>query len=155
VKWPNDLVVDEKEGRLRKLAGILIDRVRTESNPNLAVVGVGINVRRPSDGIPHDLRSRVAFLDEFGHSSPELARVESTAVRAVAAAARRVARPGGASAVASECRRYLYGVGYPVTLDGVPVGVLRTIEDDGAATVEHEGILSTIYAGDLGVGAPT
>lgn len=154
VKWPNDLVVDEGQGRLRKLAGILIDRIRTESDPNLAVVGLGINVRRPPTGIPAELRPRIAFLEEFGESPPELERVESTAVRAVAAAARRVARPGGAAAVASECRRYLYGVGHPVTVDGVPVGVLRTVEDDGAATVERDGILSTIYAGDLGVGAP-
>lgn len=41
VKWPNDVLLDGGDGSLRKLAGILVERV---GDPPLAVVGIGINV---------------------------------------------------------------------------------------------------------------
>jgi BirA family biotin operon repressor/biotin-[acetyl-CoA-carboxylase] ligase len=46
LKWPNDVVVDD-----RKLAGLLLERVDTATGP-AAVVGVGLNVSLRRDELP-------------------------------------------------------------------------------------------------------
>lgn len=48
LKWPNDLVVDGSGGP-RKLGGILVEGGGEHAGPAHAVVGIGINVRLPSD----------------------------------------------------------------------------------------------------------
>jgi BirA family biotin operon repressor/biotin-[acetyl-CoA-carboxylase] ligase len=64
VKWPNDILVGE-----RKLAGILI-QARTEKTRVIwIVVGFGINIHRPEDGVPDEIRDRIAFLKEINRNS--------------------------------------------------------------------------------------
>ena len=46
LKWPNDVVVDD-----RKLAGVLLERVETPRGP-AAVIGVGLNVSLRPDELP-------------------------------------------------------------------------------------------------------
>ncbi|HLK95803.1 MAG TPA: biotin--[acetyl-CoA-carboxylase] ligase [Nocardioidaceae bacterium] len=46
LKWPNDVVVDD-----RKLAGILLERVESRTGP-AAVIGVGLNVSLRRDELP-------------------------------------------------------------------------------------------------------
>lgn len=48
LKWPNDLVVDDAHGVLRKLGGILIEGGLQDGRPR-AVVGIGLNVRMPAE----------------------------------------------------------------------------------------------------------
>lgn len=50
LKWPNDVLVQEPQGD-RKLAGILVERVQTDSGP-AAVLGVGINVSQRQAELP-------------------------------------------------------------------------------------------------------
>lgn len=45
IKWPNDVLVDG-----RKLAGILAELQSAGDGPALAVIGIGLNVRMPSEG---------------------------------------------------------------------------------------------------------
>lgn len=47
LKWPNDLLVGD-----RKLAGILVERVESESGGSAAVVGVGLNVTTSAEELP-------------------------------------------------------------------------------------------------------
>lgn len=47
LKWPNDLVVTDKDDRLRKLGGILVEGGGEHAGPAHAVVGIGVNVRLP------------------------------------------------------------------------------------------------------------
>ena len=47
LKWPNDLVVTDAEGVLRKLGGILVEGGGEHAGPVRAVIGLGINVRMP------------------------------------------------------------------------------------------------------------
>jgi len=47
LKWPNDVVV-EREGRLRKLGGILVEGGGEYAGPARAVIGIGLNVRMPA-----------------------------------------------------------------------------------------------------------
>ncbi|MGO4222786.1 bifunctional biotin--[acetyl-CoA-carboxylase] ligase/biotin operon repressor BirA [Lysobacter sp. TAF61] len=47
LKWPNDLVVIDADGTLRKLGGILVEGGGEHAGPVRAVIGLGINVRMP------------------------------------------------------------------------------------------------------------
>ncbi len=53
IKWVNDVYADGK-----KCAGILVEGARNLNNGSLnyAIVGVGINLREPSDGYPTDIK---------------------------------------------------------------------------------------------------
>ena len=153
IKWPNDLVAADPVGPPRKLSGILIDRPEIVGGPRLAIVGVGVNVLRPKTPLPPELEGRVAFLEEFAKLAPTFPEVEDVVVGTAAEAVRAVATPEGRREIVAECRGHLYGVGRSVSVDGEDVGVLRTLEDDGAVTVERNGTLSRYYAGDLALGA--
>lgn len=48
LKWPNDLVVADADGGLRKLGGILVEGGGEHAGPVRAVIGLGINVRMPA-----------------------------------------------------------------------------------------------------------
>ncbi|QSX73717.1 bifunctional biotin--[acetyl-CoA-carboxylase] ligase/biotin operon repressor BirA [Lysobacter arenosi] len=48
LKWPNDLVVVDSDGGLRKLGGILVEGGGEHAGPVRAVIGLGINVRMPA-----------------------------------------------------------------------------------------------------------
>jgi BirA family biotin operon repressor/biotin-[acetyl-CoA-carboxylase] ligase len=48
LKWPNDLVVADGAGGLRKLGGLLVEGGGEHAGPVSAVIGLGLNVRMPS-----------------------------------------------------------------------------------------------------------
>jgi BirA family biotin operon repressor/biotin-[acetyl-CoA-carboxylase] ligase len=47
LKWPNDLVVVDDAGTLRKLGGLLVEGGGEHAGPVRAVIGLGLNVRMP------------------------------------------------------------------------------------------------------------
>ncbi len=47
LKWPNDLVVVDPDGGLRKLGGLLVEGGGEHAGPVRAVIGLGLNVRMP------------------------------------------------------------------------------------------------------------
>ena len=48
LKWPNDLVVEEVGGGLRKLGGLLVEGGGEHAGAARAVIGLGVNVRMPT-----------------------------------------------------------------------------------------------------------
>ncbi|UCG38660.1 MAG: biotin--[acetyl-CoA-carboxylase] ligase [bacterium] len=59
-KWPNDILLDGK-----KVAGIL-SRVRSEGGRAIWVVtGFGVNIRRPAEAVPDEIRDKIGFLGDF------------------------------------------------------------------------------------------
>ena len=149
VKWPNDLGVVGDDGEFRKLSGVLVDRIETAQGPRL-VVGLGLNVTRDAADFPPELRARATSLSELTGAAEDLGEVEEVAAGAVARALDLLGRPHGAAQVIARCRARLYGVGRSVTVDGRSVGLLRSLEDDGALRVEGpEGTTEEVRAGDL------
>jgi len=49
LKWPNDVLVLDAHGEGKKLAGILIELQGDMEGPSAAVIGVGINMRLPTE----------------------------------------------------------------------------------------------------------
>jgi BirA family biotin operon repressor/biotin-[acetyl-CoA-carboxylase] ligase len=153
IKWPNDLVADEPGLVPRKLSGILVDRISRPNAPDLGVIGVGVNVRHGAVSLAGDLSGRALFWEDLQAPAPTLDRIEQLVLRSVESAVERLNQPAGGPAVVEECRRYLCGVGRPVSVDGTEVGILRSLDDDGSVTVERDGSLATFHAGTLSVGA--
>src|SRR3954447_26503838 len=71
LKWPNDLVVVDTDGSVRKLSGILAESTATDGALDVVVVGLGLNVNWPapdSGELPDDLASTATALNHLcGH----------------------------------------------------------------------------------------
>ncbi len=153
VKWPNDLLIPGPPTASRKLGGVIADRIVGPAGP-VAVVGVGINVRRPLAGWP-PLRPLVAVaLDEVLDVGPTVEEVESVVVPALERVGTELTSNHGRQAALDRTRRLLHGLGKYALLDGRPVGQIRGLADDGALELELDGEPMTIRAGDLTVVEP-
>ena len=152
LKWPNDLLAVDTAGTARKLAGILVDLVRTANGSAAAVAGIGLNAHRPRDDLPAGVRERAVALEELTTLPIDLEALERLVVGASVRAARALGPPEGERAVLARVRGLLYGAGEPVTVDGRPVGTLAGVRDDGALEVWSSGSLRALLAGDVRVG---
>lgn len=66
IKWPNDVLVNGK-----KLAGILVESVWSGEDVDALVIGMGINVKKPSPPPANDLQfPATSFEDEMRTSPP-------------------------------------------------------------------------------------
>jgi BirA family transcriptional regulator, biotin operon repressor / biotin---[acetyl-CoA-carboxylase] ligase len=149
LKWPNDLVIVESRRRVRKLAGLLVDRVRTPVNGEMAVIGVGVNVTVPPRGPSPELVGRAAWLSEFAVQPPSLHAVEECVVAAAFDAAHSLSRPGQITAVRARCRAALYGIGRTATVDGHLTGTIDALGDEGELWLATATDRVAIQAGDL------
>lgn len=145
LKWPNDVVVED-----RKLAGVLVERVDTDTGP-AAVVGVGLNVSTRRDELP--VPTATALVLAAGHRVdrqsvlPVLLRTFEALYRAWTAVAgdpadlhpaylRRCATPGREVAVALP--------------DGSTVeGTAETVDGNGRLVVGTTDGRRTLGAGDV------
>jgi BirA family biotin operon repressor/biotin-[acetyl-CoA-carboxylase] ligase len=149
VKWPNDLVVVEPSGASRKLGGVLVDRwVRPEGAAVLGL-GIGLNYSTPLEAFPPELRTRVATLVLLSRDAPSLRALEDGVVEESERGLRALADADGRARVVHDGRALLHGIGRRAAVDGVPVGTICGLGDDGALLVEGDGGLSDIRAGDL------
>jgi BirA family transcriptional regulator, biotin operon repressor / biotin---[acetyl-CoA-carboxylase] ligase len=151
IKWPNDLWIARVGSPPAKLGGVLVDEVGAPAAGRMAVVGIGLNVARPAEGFPEDLRVPPVTLEELVDRPPSLADVEDVAAESASAAARGLDAPDGDRHVLERCRSLLFGVGQRGSVDGTARGRIRTIADDGALVMEVDGVPTAFRAGDLTV----
>lgn len=149
VKWPNDLVLEASPGRLRKLAGILIDEVARSPGPPVEVVGVGLNVRSPREELPRELRERFTSLEDWMRPPPTLESVEEWVAQAIQEAVGRLTSAPARARVVEEASRVLYGVGRPARVDGVLMGVVQGVGSEGELWLVENGERTAIRAGDV------
>ena len=145
LKWPNDLLVPTEGGPLRKLAGVLVDRV----DERTAVVGVGVNVAVRRTDFPPDLARRIAVLRELTSYPPDVAQVESETLEVIHSTLELLESDAGHRALVAACRRSLYGRGRSARIDGQRVGIIRDLGDDGELWVEGDHGRQAVWAGDL------
>jgi len=151
LKWPNDVLVAERGRPARKLSGILMDEVASPTMGRAVVVGIGLNVRLPRESLPNAIAGRVAALDEYATPPPSLDEVEQIVVGAALGAAEWLSSTAGVREARSLCRRLLFGVGRPVTVDGRRRGVLAELGDEGELWVTTDTDRVAIWAGDVRV----
>jgi len=154
LKWPNDLLVRVAGRPPRKLSGILTDEVTSPTLGRAIVAGVGVNVRLPHESLPASLADRVAALDEFVSPPPELDDVEQIVSRSALGAVEWLSSTGGVPEARALCRKLLYGVGRPVSVDGEPAGTLAELGDEGELWLTTATDRVAIWAGDVRVEEP-
>jgi BirA family biotin operon repressor/biotin-[acetyl-CoA-carboxylase] ligase len=67
LKWPNDLVAEDRNGELRKVAGVLGETTTLDGRVDGAVVGVGLNCDWPASEFPRELASTMASLRQISN----------------------------------------------------------------------------------------
>jgi BirA family transcriptional regulator, biotin operon repressor / biotin---[acetyl-CoA-carboxylase] ligase len=153
VKWPNDVLAGSAAGGFRKVAGVLVDRLDGRWG-TAEVAGIGVNVSTPLSAFPPELRASATSLLLVAPPAPSPADVEQIVVQsALDAAAGLVGRENLATTRAL-CRRWLWGVGRPARVDGVPAGTIVGLDEDGALLVRRGDETTPIRAGEVRVEEP-
>jgi BirA family biotin operon repressor/biotin-[acetyl-CoA-carboxylase] ligase len=139
VKWPNDVLVDD-----RKLAGVLVE---ARPQDRWAVLGIGVNVALDPAELPPDVRERAATL---GRRPEEL---EATLDELLGHLARRLDEPAADCLAALRARDALRD--RPVRWSGGE-GTGAGIDDAGALLVRfRDGTVRTLDAGEVHLGSVT
>ena len=151
LKWPNDLVVDE-----RKLGGILLELAAEAHGGAHVVVGVGLNLALPRallKSLCDWPRGAVDLTTALGREPPPRAVLAGALVNELAALL--VDYPTqGFAAYRTEWRSADFLRGRAVRLDeptGRLFGTALGIDADGALLVETEGGKRRVLAGDVSV----
>jgi BirA family transcriptional regulator, biotin operon repressor / biotin---[acetyl-CoA-carboxylase] ligase len=151
LKWPNDLVFDE-----RKLGGILLE-IQAEAHGGAhVVVGVGLNVALPAALLPSLCdwpRGAVDLTTALGRAPPPRAVLAAALVNEIAALLADFPAQGFA-AYRTEWRSADFLRGRAVRLDeatGRLFGIALGIDADGALLVETDGGKRRVVAGDVSV----
>jgi BirA family biotin operon repressor/biotin-[acetyl-CoA-carboxylase] ligase len=153
VKWPNDVLAGPDGGPFQKVAGILVDRLDTRWG-TAEIAGIGVNVATPASAFPPEVRATATSLAVVAPPGPSITKVEQIVVQsALDAAAGLVGRENLATTRAL-CRRWLWGVGRPVTVDGVPAGDIVGLDEEGALLVRRATETTAIRAGEVRVEEP-
>ncbi len=150
LKWPNDLLIGD-----RKVAGILCEAVALgpERVGGGVIVGIGVNLRLPRGGLPPDLLSAAAFLEEVRGrdvTEPELARVLVEELQRWAHPAPSALSPGLREEW--EARDRLRGA--RVLCDRGVTGMARGISADGGLEVACPGGVVVVRSGSVRLAAP-
>ncbi len=154
LKWPNDLLLPGTDGRSRKIAGILPERVQGPYGPR-TVLGVGLNVRSPLEAYPAEIRDRVGRIADRHLPPPPLEEVEDRVLAVLARIEADLGSRDGPGRWLDRSREILFGRGRPAWVDGVPVGRIREIAPDGSLLVDGPAGPSSIRSGELVVEEPT
>ena len=146
IKWPNDLVVNQ-----RKLCGILCETVDTDAG-YAVVVGIGINLYDGS--FPEELSGTATSVEQETGNKPDFEAVLNHLVAAIAqhyAVLQR--KKGNEQTIREWCARSSYARGKRVRVEsGAEVwgGVTDGLEKDGALRVVLEsGEVRVVRAGDV------
>jgi BirA family transcriptional regulator, biotin operon repressor / biotin---[acetyl-CoA-carboxylase] ligase len=149
LKWPNDLLVPFPTGPPRKLAGILVDLIRSPRLGDALVVGMGINVAAPVHAFPPPLRDRVVNLGDLVSPAPPLDEVEVLAALSATSAVEELNHAGGVERTLEACRAALYGVGKLAVIDGTMRGTIRALGEEGELWVDTDRGEVAIRAGEV------
>jgi BirA family biotin operon repressor/biotin-[acetyl-CoA-carboxylase] ligase len=147
IKWPNDICVDD-----RKLCGILVETVETESDGAAAIVGIGINLT--TDRLPAALRARATSVEEASGHQANRELVLAELVKAIAERYDFLYTPQGDEHTIREwCASSSYAFDRRVSvmlLHDTFEGTTRGLESDGALRVEtNDGKIRIVRAGDV------
>jgi BirA family biotin operon repressor/biotin-[acetyl-CoA-carboxylase] ligase len=145
IKWPNDLLANE-----RKICGILAEAIETP-NGRAVVLGIGINLT--NQAFPQELASVATSVANESGRPPEREPLLAALLNALARWYSLLQEPDGAEKiVAAWSSRSSYASGKLVQVtngDETLQGITRGIENDGALRLETANRVQLIRAGDV------
>ncbi|MDN5743690.1 MAG: biotin--[acetyl-CoA-carboxylase] ligase [Nocardioidaceae bacterium] len=155
LKWPNDVLLDVNPSTdsedLRKVAGILVERVETDQGP-AAIVGVGINVAMSADELPVETATSLIMA---GPAAPDRSEVIAAVVLAIGEGYHRWQREdvAGSSALAESYRARCATLGREVRVElpggGRWLGRAVDVDADGRLVVSTAEGEQRVGAGDV------
>ncbi len=145
VKWPNDVVVDE-----RKLAGVLCESAITGGRAGWVVAGIGTNVSLTDADLPPSVRGRATSLARASGGDVRRADYAGALIHELRSFAGAAGQPlDGPLADELRSRDVLFGQSV-YDADGSPLGVGDGIEPDGRLRVRSPGgALQTLSAATI------
>jgi len=150
IKWPNDLLYDNK-----KLVGILTEMSAEMDGINYIVIGTGINVNIEPLDFPEDIREVATSLSIMkGEKLPRVKFLQAV-LQAMDDLYGKVQREGFVP-VLEEWRKYSITLGQEVKVIGVRDGEVYTgravdIDEDGALLVDTDAGRQRVLAGDVSI----
>jgi BirA family biotin operon repressor/biotin-[acetyl-CoA-carboxylase] ligase len=132
LKWPNDLLADEPDGRRRKLAGVLTEMATQGMRLEHVVVGIGLNLA--TERFPPELEPIATSLHRVLGAAPPRDEVAVCVLDAIHVRYRRFLADGAPATVAA-FRDATDLIGRRVTVrsgDEVVTGVVDALDDEGA-----------------------
>lgn len=151
IKWPNDLLYDN-----RKLVGILTEMSADVDHIDYVVIGTGINVNIMPEDFPEDIRDKATSLAIMkGEKIPRVQFLQEV-LRAMDDLYAKVQEQGFAP-VMQEWKQYNITLGKEVRVIGVRTGEVFygkaiDIDADGALIVEKaDGTQEHVLAGDVSI----
>ncbi len=169
VKWPNDLVLRDSRGRLRKTGGILIEVSGEMEGPCQAIIGLGLNWALPAacqqaieqpvanliDGLVGD-DPTAAAIDRPRFIATLMTRLDKCVHQWCDNSAQRASRR---RLILDQWHHHDVLLNQPVqvhTLDGAssqPIasrqGIYRGVTTDGALQLEIDGKLHRVHSGEV------
>lgn len=146
IKWPNDILVNDK-----KVCGILAET--TDTDRGIAVVvGIGINIK--DESFPSELTDKATSLESELQRVVGPTEIESTFFGNFQRSYELLSGQGGAEVIVDEwSRRSSYARGKPVRVrlsNETVTGVTDGLEPDGALRVRlSDGSTHVVHAGDV------
>lgn len=146
IKWPNDLLANE-----RKLCGILAEAIETPAG-RAVIVGIGINLTQ--DAFPRELANLATSVSEVTGQQPERETILAALLRALSRWYALLNEPSGREKiVAAWSSRSSYATGKLVQVsngDEVWQGTTCGVEHDGALRLgTANGEIRLVRAGDV------
>jgi BirA family biotin operon repressor/biotin-[acetyl-CoA-carboxylase] ligase len=146
IKWPNDLLADDK-----KVCGILAETVETGLG-RAVVVGIGVNLTNSS--FPAELAEIATSVEVAASQTPDLEHLLEALVQSLTKYYQALQQPGGPEEIVRNwCARSSYAQARRVRVIDAEegfVGITRGLERDGALRVEtDDGEIKTIRAADV------
>ena len=150
IKWPNDLLYDNK-----KLVGILTEMSAEMDGINYIVIGTGINVNIAPEEFPEELRSVATSLSQMKGENLPRVKFFQAVLRALDDLYAKVQVEGFAP-VLKEWRQYSITLGQEVKVIGVRDGEVYygkavDIDDEGALLVDTAAGRQRVLAGDVSI----
>lgn len=155
LKWPNDVLIGDQNGKNgRKICGMICETAARGSMLGFAVAGIGINVNRTPDELPHFEENRTPATSLFVETgrTHELPRLLGEVLSELNDCVRKVECEIGRAALLAEYRARCCTLGREVAIvteDGVFRGIASGIEDDGRIRIAGEGESRAFDAGDV------
>lgn len=147
LKWPNDIVVDEK-----KVGGILSETVTEENQVVAVALGIGINVNLQLDDYSEDLRESITTVSQETGEDSSIEDLAALLLNEVYSRMREVETRQTFKSILSEYKSVCNTLGRSVRVEQVDrtfEGTALDIDDCGSLIVETEEGEEKVSTGDV------
>jgi BirA family biotin operon repressor/biotin-[acetyl-CoA-carboxylase] ligase len=153
IKWVNDVLMHGK-----KLCGILTEAaIEAETGMvSYAIVGIGINLRRPAQDIPQELHSIMGFLEDFAQQPVHRNALVTSFLNHMEQCYQLIAS-GNTDQLIDRYRSFIHFLGQPIVVtqngSSEPATAVA-IDPQGHLIIEQNGQHSTLLAGEISIRLP-